>query len=198
VTPDTCSIDERESIKMSSEYSNHSSDNETHRLSESEWAGAIYSVVRTLCEQGLVARNPRYVRIKRVGRKPVYPCRRSSGPDLLDLSQLEKAAQDGKYWFLGPITSLEIAFGELRPGQLELEPGRMTFSLYLSTLNYDDFKATGQRIIELLDRFGCQVGFHPIRNSFNTRLTISEEKALSPQNALQFLETVGEVMTHNV
>ena len=183
---------------MSSDYNNHSSDNTTHRFSESEWTRAIYLVVKTLCEQSLVSRNPRYVRIKRAGRKPIYPCRRSCGPDLLDISQLEKAAQDGKYWFLGPITSLEIAFGELRPGQLELEPGRMMFSMYLSTLKYDNFKAASQRIIELSDRFGCQVRFHSTRNSFNTRLTISEEKALSPQNVRQFLETTGKIITNNV
>ncbi len=183
---------------MSSDYNNHSSDNATHCLSESAWARAIYPVVKTLCEQSLVSRNPRYVRIKRAGRKPIYPCRRSCGPDLLDISQVEKAAHDGKYWFLGPIISLEIAFGELRPGQLELEPGRMTFSMYLSTLNYDNFKATSQRIIELSGQFGCQVRFHPTRHSFNTRLTISEEKALSPQNVCQFLETIGKVMTNNV
>jgi hypothetical protein len=183
---------------MSSEYSNHSGDNTTHCFSDSEWARAIYPVIKTLCEQGLVSRNPRHVRIKRSGRKPVYPCRRSCGPDVLDISQMEKAAQDGKYWFLGPITSLEIAFGELGPGQLELEPGRMTFSMYLSTLNYDNFKAASQRITELSDRFGYQVRFHPTRNSFNTKLTVSEEKALSPPNVRQFLETIGKVMKNNV
>jgi hypothetical protein len=183
---------------MSSDYNNHSSENTTHRFSESEWARAIYPVIKMLCEQSLVSRNPRYVRIKRSGRKPVYPCRRSFGPDLLDISQLEKAAHDGKYWFLGPIKSLEIAFGELRPGQLESEPGRMTFSMYLSTLNYDNFKATSQKITEMSDRFGCQVGFHPTSNSFNTKLTISEDKALSPQNVRQFLETIGKVITNNI
>ncbi len=183
---------------MSSDYNNHSNDNTTHHFSESEWTRAIFPVVKMLSEQGLVSRNTRYVRIKRSGRKPVYPCRRSYGPDLLDISQLEKAAQDGKYWFLGPITSLEIAFGELRAGQLELEPGRMKFSVNLSTLSYNDFKATSQRIIELSERFGCQVRFQPTRNSFNARLTISEEKALSPQNVRQFLEIIGEVMTNNV
>ena len=63
----------------------------THSLSEAELASEIYHIVSNLIKEGRISGNPENVKIERVNRKAILPCRRSKAPNSLNLEQLEWA-----------------------------------------------------------------------------------------------------------
>jgi hypothetical protein len=67
----------------------------------------IFLIIRSLLQKGIFSPHPENVAIERVGRGPVYPCGRY-GSEGLDLSQLEWAMREGRFWFLGPFRDLKI------------------------------------------------------------------------------------------
>ena len=73
-------------------------------------ANALYKIVKSLSNLGLLQDDPLSVCIEREGRKPVYPC--SRGYPKLDLSQLEWAREKGGFWFLGQIKTIWIELDE--------------------------------------------------------------------------------------
>lgn len=104
-------------------------------------AKTVHMVVRSLLEKGVFSPHPEKVVIERVGNPDVYPCGRR-GSEGLDLSQLEWAAKEGRFWFSGPIKAMKIITdkGSVQ-GELRLEVDRMVFATSLNTLNYHYFKA---------------------------------------------------------
>jgi hypothetical protein len=76
--------------------------------SEAEATKIVYEKVKVLNDKKLLSRNPLDVEIKREGRNSIFPCGRSYGPDALDLGQLKWAADNGHFWFLGPIKGLRV------------------------------------------------------------------------------------------
>ena len=169
-------------------------ENSIHNLSESDLARTFYAIVRTLCEKRLVSRDPQSIRIERFDRNAVPPCGRSYGVDPLDTSQLEWAAQKGRFWFGGRVKSLKVALDK-RPiqGCLELEPNRMTFTTHLNLLNVENFEAAHQRMKKSSEQLGLGVHFEQPWGLYNVWLIITENKTLTLQNAIEFLDKIDKI-----
>jgi len=151
----------------------------------------IYSVIRSLIQKRIFSPNPDNIVIERVDREPIYPCGRSYGPDVLDLSQLEWAAKEGRFWFLGPIKSVRIIIDkDPIEGELRLEIERMMFTTSFSILNYENFEAVVQRLREVSKQLGLGIEFKQPSGTNNVILTISLEKPLSEFNLNDFLEKI--------
>ena len=60
-----------------------------------------------LLDREALSADPGTVEMKREGYKSIFPCRR--GWPKLDLSQLDLAMKEGKWWFLGPIKQLKVS-----------------------------------------------------------------------------------------
>jgi len=174
-------------------------ENLTDVFTDSELAKIILQVVGMLCDKKLVSHDPTSVQIKRQGRGRIYPCRRSSGRDVLDLSQLRWADEKGQFWFMGPIKSL-VAVIDKNPirGQLELGPNKMTFVTQVNTLNFDDFEAAMQRKIELSEQLGLQAHFAQAGHSYNVNLSLFFKRHLSLLNVNEFLERIVRLLTESM
>ena len=184
---------------MKCEHRDHLADSAANCLSEAALARAFYLIVKSLSENGFVSRNPRNIRIERPNRKPVEPCRRSYGPDPVDIIQLEKAAQEGRFWFRDPVRSvLKIVLDAGPPrGCLELEPNKMQFTTCLNVLNLENPEIEVKRIKESSRQFGVLWRFEQPRNSYNLILTLSMQKTLSQHNVGEFLETIQGILPNN-
>ncbi len=73
-------------------------------------ATALYYILVTLNDFGLLENDPLTVIIKRKEHAPVHPCGR--GDQELKMNQVKWAHENGKFWFLGPIEKLCIGLKE--------------------------------------------------------------------------------------
>ena len=183
---------------MSSGSNSPETENPTHNFSEAKLARVYYAIVRTLWEKRLISRDPLSIRIERSDRNPIPPCARSYGPDPVDMSQLEWAAQNGRFWFAGLVKSLNIIIDKgPRQGRLELEPNKMKFMTWLNILNLENTEIVVKRIKESSGQFGVLCHFDQPRNSYNLVLTLYMEKTLSQQNVNEFLKKIQEIIPNN-
>ncbi len=147
-------------------------------------------IVKMLCEKRLLSRDPNKLTINRVDREPKHPCAKSYGPDILDLSQLEWAYTEGKFWFSGPINSLEATIDSGRiKGQLIMETNVITHITYLGLgpLNRTSMEESAKQ-------FGMQVYFDGDVISRNIRLIVTAHQKLSIESASEFLDRTREVL----
>lgn len=165
-------------------------------LSESELANNIYRVTRYLIKSGRVSGNPENIAIERINRDAKYPCGRSADTNSLDLGQMEWAADKGRFWFSGPIKSLNVNLdrGPIK-GTLISEHGRITFTTIINTLNYDDFLQVRDKMVETSKQSGFHIYFEQPDNSYNVEITISAKKALSERDIADFLAGVEKVLS---
>jgi len=158
--------------------------------SESNLAKTVYMVIQSLLEKGIFSPHPENVMIERVGNRDIYPCGRR-GPEGLDLSQLEWAAKEGRFWFSGPIKAMKIIIdkGSVQ-GDLRLEVDRMVFATSLNTLNYHDFEAVADKLREHARQLGLELAFQQPTATYNATLLLSSEKPLSEENVNDFIEKI--------
>lgn len=163
--------------------------------SEAELASEIYHIVSNLVKEGRVSGKPENVRIERVNREAILPCRRSKEPNSLNLEQLEWAANNGHFWFLGPIKSLKVILGRGRVQKtLVSELDRISFITVLSELNYEDFVHVKSKLVKAATDLGYRVEFSQPRDPHNVKVTISAEKSLSGQSVKDFLKGIEKVL----
>ena len=68
---------------------------------------AIQYVLQYLINKEALSSDPATVEMKREGYPSIYPCRH--GGQKLDISQIDWALKEGKWWFTGPIKQLRIS-----------------------------------------------------------------------------------------
>ena len=163
--------------------------------SEAELAGEICHIVNNLVKEGRVSDDPVDVRIERVNREAILPCRRSKKPGPLNLEQLAWASQNGKFWFLGPIKSLKVTLGKGKTREIHVsEMDRMSFTFVLNELNYDDFAKTIDNLKMSATGSGFRIDFSQPDSTHNVKVRISADKAMSAQNVSSFLSGVEKVL----
>jgi hypothetical protein len=151
----------------------------------------IYLVIKSLLEKGILPHNPESVIIERVGRDSIYPCGISYGPEGLDLGQLERAASEGKFWFLGPIKAVRLIIKtDSIEGDLQLEINKMIFTSSLNTLNYYNFETVANKLKKVSQELGLELIFKQINGSYNVNLTISYEMPISINNINEFIKKI--------
>ena len=67
----------------------------------------VHKILQYLLDKEALSKDPSTVEMKREGSPSVYPCRR--GGLKLDISQIDWALKEGKWWFLEPIKQLKIS-----------------------------------------------------------------------------------------
>jgi len=156
--------------------------------SESNLARTVYLIIKSIFQKGVFSPRPENVSIERVGRKPIYPCKRPVGSEELNLDQLEWAAKEGCLWFSGPIESIKIIFdkGSVQ-GDLQLGTDRMLFTTSLTTLNYENFDAVAKRLREVAKELELELTFQSI-GSYEVKLVFLSEKPLSVDNVNEFID----------
>ena len=161
---------------------------------EADLAREIYHIVSNLVKEGRISGDPANVRIERVNREAILPCRRLKEPNSLNLEQLEWAANKGRFWFLGPVKSLKVTLGKGRVKEtLVSELDRISFITLLNELNYDDFNQVKRNLVKSATELGFQVEFSQPVGSHNVKVTISAERSLSEQNVKDFLRGIEKV-----
>jgi len=162
--------------------------------SEPELASEIYHIVRNLVKEGRISGNPENVRIERVNREAIRPCRRSSDPNSLNLEQLEWAANDGRFWFLGPIKALKVILNRGKIQEILVsELNRISFITILNELNYEDFTQVRSNLVKSAANLGFRVQFSQPSDSHNVKVTISAEKTMSERHVKDFLAGIEKV-----
>lgn len=158
--------------------------------SEPDLTKTVYTVVWSLFQQGVFSPHPENVVIERADGNDIYPCRRGYGAEQLDLSQLEWAAKEGRFWFSGPVRALRIIMDKgLIQGDLRLEIDRMSFATSINTLNYRNFEAAAKKLRAIADCNELELTFQ--RSSTNTMaLLVVSEKPISVVNATEFIEKI--------
>jgi len=169
--------------------------NEGSYLIPPELVTTTLSIVKMILGKRLVSDNPNSIEIVRVGRPPVFPCRKSQRPDKLDISQLEWAAEKGEFWFFGPIKSLNVLLDRgIVQGTLVSELDRISFITTLNELNYEDFIEVKSNLVKTANDLGFSVEFEQSHCSHNVKVTISAEKPMSTQNVKDFLKGMEKVL----
>ncbi len=158
--------------------------------SEPDLTRTVYRVVWSLLQQGVFSPQPENVAIEREAGDDIYPCRRSYGESGLDLSQLEWAAKEGRFWFSGPVRAIKIIMDKgLIQGDLRLELDRMSFTTSLNTLNYRNFEAVARDLKSVALQNELELTFQ--RSSpYSVILLVSSEKLLSVANATDFIRKI--------
>lgn len=163
--------------------------------SESELTSEIYHIIQNLVQEGRISGNPENVRIERVNREVIRPCRRSSHPNSLNLEQLEWAANNGHFWFLGPIKSLKVILNRGKVQEtLVSELNRISFITILNELNYEDFTQVKSSLVKSAANLGFRVQFSQPSDSHNVKVSISAEKNLSERHVKDFLAGIEKVL----
>jgi sporulation protein YlmC with PRC-barrel domain len=163
-------------------------------ISEADRASEIYNIVNTLVKEGRVLGNPEDIRIERVNREPVLPCRRGKDTNTLNLEQLEWAAKKGEFWFLGPIKSLKINLGKGKVQEtLVSELDRLILVTTINGLNYEDLQKIKDEIIKLATESGFQVKFSQPDKTHNIKVSISTQKPMTEGNVKEFLKGIEKV-----
>ncbi len=169
--------------------------NSTYLFSEPQLARIIYEIVKMLCDKNLVSGDPLKIQIQRTDREPIHPCGRSHGPDVLNMSQLAWAAEQGHFWFLGSIKSLDVVLDKgSTQGYLEGTPKRTTLTTSVNRLNFEDWEKTARHMKKTSEQLGLQIYFEELPGSHSVVLKVSVPLLLSAQNVSVFLEKVGKLM----
>jgi hypothetical protein len=158
--------------------------------SEPELTRTVYTVIWSLLQQGVFSPQPENVAIERAVGEDIHPCGRSYGAEGLDMSQLEWAAKEGRFWFNGPVRAIKITMdkGSVQ-GDLRLEIDRMSFTTSLNTLNYRNFEATARKLKAVALQNELELTFQ--RSSpYSMTLLVSSEKPLSVANATEFIKKI--------
>jgi len=158
--------------------------------SEPSLTKTVYLVIWSLQNQGVFSPQPENVMIERAAGPDIYPCRRSYGAEGLDLSQLEWAAKEGRFWFNGPIRAIKIIMdkGSIQ-GDLRLEIDKMSFATSLSASDYHNFEAAITRLKAEAQSYGLRLSYKR-PNPYNMILVVSCEKPLSVANATDFIKEI--------
>jgi hypothetical protein len=158
--------------------------------SEPNLTKTVYRVISSLLKEGVFSPQPENVAIERADGGDIYPCTRSYGAGGLDLSQLEWAAKEGRFWFSGPVTAIKITMDRgLIQGDLRLEMDRMSFATSLNTLDYRNFEAAARKMKAAAQQNGLELSFQ--RSSpYNVNLLVSFGKPLSVDNASEFIAKI--------
>jgi len=158
--------------------------------SEPDLARTVYTVIGSLLQQGVFSPQPENVVIERAVGNDIYPCRMSCGAEGLDLSQLEWAANEGRFWFNGPIRAIKITMdkGSVQ-GDLRLEIDRMSFTTSLNTLNYRNFEAAARKLKAVALQNDLKLTFQRTSPQSMALLVLSE-KPLSVVNATEFIQKI--------
>jgi hypothetical protein len=158
--------------------------------SESNLTKTVYTVIWSLLQQGVFSPQPENVAIERAAGNDIYPCRRSYGAEGLDMSQLEWAAKEGRFWFNGPIRAIKIIMDKgLIQGDLRLEIDRMSFTASLNTLNYRNFEAAARKLKAVALQNELELSFQQ-SSPYSVTLLVLSEKPLSTVNAKEFIEKI--------
>lgn len=157
--------------------------------SETNLVKTVYWIIRSLLKRGVFSPRPENVVIERVGNREIYPCRRAYGPHGLDLSQLEWAAKEGRFWFDGPVKAIKIIIdkGPVQ-GDLQLGVNKIVFTTSLNTLNYNNFETVANRLKEVARQLGLELEFRQSTGRYNVTLIVSSETFLSVDNVNDFVE----------
>ncbi len=167
----------------------HSSMSKTDS-SEPNLTKTVYLVIWSLQNQGVFSPQPENVMIERAGGNDINPCRRSYSAEGLDLSQLEWAAKEGRFWFNGPIKAIKIIKDKgLIQGDLRLEVDRMSFTASLNTLNYRNFEAAARKLKAVALQNELELSFQQ-SSPHSTILLVLSEKPLSVFNATEFIKKI--------
>lgn len=158
--------------------------------SEPNLTKTVYTVIWSLLQQGVFSPQPENVIIERVGGTDIFPCRRSYGAEGLDLSQLEWAANEGRFWFNGPFKAIKIIKDKgLIQGDLRLELDRMSFSASLNASDYRNFEAAITRLNAEAQSHGLSLSYKR-PNPYNIILVVSSEETLSVVNVTEFIKKI--------
>ena len=158
--------------------------------SEPNLTKTVYLVIWSLQNQGVFSPQLENVMIERAGGNDIYPCRRSCGAEGLDLSQLEWAAKEGRFWFNGPFRAIKIIMDKgLIQGDLRLEIDQMSFTASLNTLNYRNFEAAARKLkaAALQNELALSFQRSPPHSMI---LLVLSEKPLSVVNATEFIKKI--------
>lgn len=68
---------------------------------------AVHTILQCVLDKEALPNDPATIEMKREGYPSIYPCR--SGGLKLDISQIDWALKEGKWWFLGPIKQLKVS-----------------------------------------------------------------------------------------
>jgi hypothetical protein len=162
--------------------------------SEADLASEIYNIVNNLVKDGRISGNPEDIRIERVNREAVLPCRKGKDANSLNLEQLEWASEKGKFWFLGPIKSLKVNLGKGKVQEtLVSELDRMLFITIINEINYEDLQKTKDEIIRLAAESGFQVNFSQPDSTHNVKVKISTQRSMTDGNVNEFLKGIEKI-----
>jgi hypothetical protein len=158
--------------------------------SESKLTKTVYTVIWSLLQQGVFSPQPENVIIEGASGNDIYPCKKSYGAEGLDLSQLEWAAKEGRFWFKSPVRAIKIIMDKgLIQGDLRLETDRMSFTTSLNTLNYRNFEAAIRKLKAVALQNELELSFQ--RSSPHSMiLLVLSEKPLSVFNATEFIKKI--------
>ena len=78
-----------------------------------EQTKVVYTILEYLIDKKTLNNEPQDVEMITEGRRHITPCRR--GSEEIDLKQVEWAKNNGKWWFIGPITELRISLKDKTP-----------------------------------------------------------------------------------
>ena len=92
-------------------------------MSVEEQIYALHTIIHSFENEGLLSDDPASVCIEREGYRSVYPC--SRGYPGLDLSQIDWAFENKKFWFNGTIKTLWI---DLDTEKAEINADKVEFS----------------------------------------------------------------------
>jgi hypothetical protein len=158
--------------------------------SEPNLTKTVYLVIWSLLQQGVFSPQPENVAIERAVGEDIYPCRRSYGAEGLDLSQLEWAAKEGRFWFNGSFIAIKIIKDKgLIQGDLRLEVDRMSFSTSLNASDYRNFEAAIRELKAAAQSHGLRLSYQR-PTPYNMILVVSYEKPLSVINATEFIKKI--------
>ncbi len=166
-----------------------------HYPSEAELTKEIHHIVKTLMKEGKLSGNPEDVIIERVSRHPIKPCRRSKEPNSFNLTQLEWAENEGRFWFPGPIKSLMINLGNGRIRKTYAsELDRIYFETVVNELNYDDFAELTSNLKTIARDLGLNIELLPGKGPHEANIKISTDKPMSETSVKEFLQGVEKVL----
>lgn len=164
-------------------------------LPDSIWVKEVYRIIRDLLQDRRLSGNPNLVTIKRYERDEIHPCAGVTGPIPLKLNQLEWASKEGRFWFDGPIESLEVKIDRRGlKGWLEMTYNQISLVFGINPLNYQNFSSLAQKLKQSLEAEGFQTDFQQADNSYNVEVYISKAIPLQKQNVIEFLSSIQKTI----
>jgi hypothetical protein len=78
-----------------------------------EQTKVVHAILEYLIDKKTLNNEPKDVEMITEGKRTITPCRR--GSEEIDLKQVEWAKNNGKWWFIEPITELRISLKDKTP-----------------------------------------------------------------------------------